>query len=138
MPSSYISVVLCNGITLPQLDIMLDHTTMITTIPAAVMLLVKIYLLTTLATFSTSCMKQSHFQQNQVNYNNNADGMASFHSVSVHNPAQNSYLDFFNHTTTTISSGNLQGCDDCISQAITLPGDFPFGNYYHQTAYVRN
>ena len=50
--------------------------------------------------------------------------------------AQNSYLDFFGHTTTTISSGFLQSCDDCISPEISLPGDFPFGNYYHQSAYV--
>ena len=63
--------------------------------------------------------------------------MASYSSVSLHNPAQISYLDFFDHTMTTINSGFLPSCDDCISDAITLPGDFPFGNYYHQTAYVR-
>ena len=50
--------------------------------------------------------------------------------------AQDSYLDFLPHTTTTITAGFLQACDDCSSPEITLPGDFPFGNYYHQTAYV--
>lgn len=51
--------------------------------------------------------------------------------------AQNSYLDFLGHTNTFINSGYLPNCDECISPEITLPGEFPFGNYYHQTAYVR-
>lgn len=51
---------------------------------------------------------------------------------------QNAYLPFLNHTDTYISSGELDACDDdCTSDAITLPSDFPFGQYLHQNAYVR-
>ena len=46
------------------------------------------------------------------------------------------YLGFLPHTNTSISSGMLETCDDCTSYEITLPGDFPFGGYFHQAAYV--
>ena len=31
----------------------------------------------------------------------------------------------------------MQFCDDCTSTKIDLPDDFPFGGYFHDTAYVR-
>lgn len=46
------------------------------------------------------------------------------------------YLEFLPHTNTSISSETLEACDDCTSYEITLPGDFPFGGYFHQAAYV--
>ena len=48
------------------------------------------------------------------------------------------YLPFLNHTTTYISSGQLQPCDDCSSVEIVFPEDLPFGGYFHQSAYVCN
>ena len=30
----------------------------------------------------------------------------------------------------------LEPCDDCSSEEIVLPSDFPFGGYYHQSAFV--
>ena len=52
---------------------------------------------------------------------------------------QNAYLPFLNHTDTYLSKGELDPCDDdCTSDTITLPSDFPFGKYIHQDAYVRH
>ena len=50
--------------------------------------------------------------------------------------AQNQYLEFLEHTNTSIASGTLLSCQHCSSQEITFPSDFPFGGYYHQSAYV--
>ena len=47
---------------------------------------------------------------------------------------QSTYLGFLSFGSS--SDGTLEACDDCTSSEITLPGDFPFGGYFHQTAYV--
>jgi hypothetical protein len=49
---------------------------------------------------------------------------------------QVSYLDFLPHTTNYWSNGLLPNCDDCISENIEFPSDFPFGNFTHPSAYV--
>jgi hypothetical protein len=51
-------------------------------------------------------------------------------------PEQTVYLPFFEPTDTYVDSGVLDSCDDCTSPEIFLPENFPFGGYYHQTAYV--
>ena len=48
------------------------------------------------------------------------------------------YLQFLEPADTSIYSGTLEPCDDCTSSEIVLPADFPFGGYFHQTAYVTN
>ena len=50
--------------------------------------------------------------------------------------AQTDYLPFLNHTDTYIDTGDLLSCDDCSSLEIPFPSDFPFGGYFHQSAYV--
>ena len=51
---------------------------------------------------------------------------------------QTVYLPFFEPTDTFVDSGVLDSCDDCTSPEIFLPENFPFGGYYHQTAYVKH
>ena len=35
-----------------------------------------------------------------------------------------------------VDTVTLPSCDDCSSEQIMLPSDFPFGGYYHQSAFV--
>ena len=52
---------------------------------------------------------------------------------------QTIYLPFFDSTNiTAIDGGVLEICDDCSSSEILLPEDFPFGGYFHQTAFVKH
>ena len=50
---------------------------------------------------------------------------------------QANYLQFLPHADTRSDYGTLQICDDCTSSKISLPDDFPFGGYFHDSAYVR-
>ena len=49
---------------------------------------------------------------------------------------QSAYLQFLNHTSTYVSSGSLQACDNCSSETITLHANFAFGKYSHEYAFV--
>lgn len=46
---------------------------------------------------------------------------------------QIAYLPFLPRAST---STRLEDCDDCTSEEITFPGMFPFGGYFHRSAYV--
>lgn len=48
--------------------------------------------------------------------------------------AQQSYLPWVNHTG--VNAGEVEACDDCSSEEISLPVNVPFGNYYHTSVYV--
>lgn len=58
-----------------------------------------------------------------------------FYQVSS-SSAQAAYLPFLEHNSTSISDDVLLSCDDCSSLEISLPSDFPFGGYFHQSIYV--
>ena len=48
------------------------------------------------------------------------------------------YLEFLKHNDSASSSGVVEPCSDgCSSSEIVFPYDFPFGGYFHQTAFVR-
>ena len=63
--------------------------------------------------------------------------ISSSHSFSILIVAQNEFLEFLAHTNTSINNGILLSCEHCGSVEIPFPSDFPFGGYYHQSAYVR-
>ena len=47
------------------------------------------------------------------------------------------YLEFLEHNNLVSSSGVVEPCSDgCSSSEIVFPYDFPFGGYFHQTAFV--
>lgn len=46
---------------------------------------------------------------------------------------QTAYLQFL---SSGVTSTTLQSCDDCTSAEITFPDVFPFGGYFHRSAYV--
>ena len=48
--------------------------------------------------------------------------------------AQDSYLEWLEPTG--LNAGTVVPCDDCSSDEIFLPVQFPFGNYYHSSVYV--
>ena len=48
--------------------------------------------------------------------------------------AQQSYLPWLDHTG--VNAGEVEACDDCSSEEISLPVNVPFGNYYHTSVYV--
>ena len=50
--------------------------------------------------------------------------------------AQASYLEWVEDTG--LNGGELEPCDDCSSDEISLASPFPFGNYYHNSIYVSN
>lgn len=49
--------------------------------------------------------------------------------------AQASYLQWVE--STGINAGEVEPCDDCSSEGITLLSPFPFGNYYHDIIHVK-